>query len=129
MPAGESTLLAKKLKRNFTFHKRRTDFPFMLDSQSPYQLPGRDDDKNILGELNYVFIGREEEGKTLEPKGFLKILKSMNIISNVNSSRANNWLERIKDVGWREFLLIRPGMSNPREAPIVKFLSPLVSNP
>lgn len=129
MPAGEGTALASKLKRNFTFYKRRTDFPFLLDSQSPYQLPGRDDDKNILGELNFVFVGREEDGKTLEPKGFLKVLKSMNIVSNVNSSRANDWLERIKDVGHREFLFVKPGMRSPDEAPIVEFLAPLVSNP
>lgn len=129
MPAGGGSELANKLKRNFTFYKRRTDFPFLLDTQSPYQLPGRDDEKDILGELDHVFIGRGEEGKTLDPKGLMKILKSMNIISNTQSSRAAAWQERVKDVQWREFLYVRPGMRSPSDAPVVEFLAPLVSNP
>lgn len=128
IPAGKGSELASKLKRNFTYYKRRTDFPFMLDTQSPYQLPGRDDDKDILGEINCAFIGRGEEGKTLEPKGFQKILKSMNIVTQTNRDFPG-WAERLKDVGWREFLFVKPGMSDPHDAPIIEFLSPLVSNP
>lgn len=123
MPRGGDSILADILKRNFTFYKRRTDFPFILDSQEPSNLPS-----DIMRELNHVFIGCDEHGKPLDKNEFKKILDAMSVVANPQRDNSR-WISRLQELNHREFLYINGSMSDPSEGVVVEFLAPPVSNP
>jgi hypothetical protein len=123
MPRGEDSLLANYVKRVATYHQRRTDTPIILDSQNPSQIP-----ENILEEVNSVFIGCDESGKSLAKSEWSDVLKKMNVVANPQRDN-RRWMKKIQKLNHRDFLYISADMTDPSDAPIVRFLAPLTSNP
>jgi hypothetical protein len=123
MPRGEDSLLANYVKRVATYHQRRTDTPIILDSQNPSQIP-----ENILEEVNSVFIGCDESGKSLAKSEWSDVLKKMNVVANPQRDN-RRWMKKIQKLNHRDFLYISADMTDPDDAPIVRFLAPLTSNP
>lgn len=123
MPAEGDSILAKLVKRNFTFYQRRSDFPAVLDTQSPSNLP-----RKILEEFNHVFIGCDANGKSLAKSEWSTVLRLMNVVANPQRDN-KRWMRKIQQLGHRDFLYINGNMSDPNEAPIVRFLAPLTCNP
>jgi hypothetical protein len=123
MPRGEDSLLADYVKRVATYHQRRTDTPMILDSQNPSQIP-----ENILEEVNSVFIGCDESGKSLAKSEWSDVLKKMNVVANPQKDN-RRWMKKIQTLNHRDFLYISADMTDPNDAPVVRFLSPLTSNP
>jgi hypothetical protein len=123
MPRGEDSLLANYVKSVATYHQRRTDTPIILDSQNPSQIP-----ENILEEVNSVFIGCDESGKSLAKSEWSDVLKKMNVVANPQRDN-RRWMKKIQKLNHRDFLYISADMTDPDDAPIVRFLAPLTSNP
>lgn len=123
MPRGGDSILADLVKRIFTFYKRRADFPMVLDTQEPSNLP-----PDVLRELNHVFVGCDEHGKPLSKHEFKKVLDAMSVVANPQKDN-RRWLNRLQELSHREFLYINGSMSSPYEAEVVEFLAPPVSNP
>lgn len=123
MPRNSDSDFADIVKRNFTFHGRRSDFPFILDTQNPSQLP-----KKILNELNHVFIGADRDEATLSNPEWKKVLNLMNL--NPNPQRDNKkWSRLFQSLGHRDFVYLNQSMRGPGDAEVVRFLAPLTCNP
>lgn len=123
MPRNSDSDFADILKENFTFYGRRSDFPFILDTQNPSQLP-----RKILNELNHVFIGVDKDGATLAKNEWSKVLSLMNLNPNPNKDN-KRWTRIFQSMSHHEFLYLNQNMRGPEDAEVVEFLAPLTSNP
>jgi len=123
MPKGEDSILADLVKRNYTFYQRRSDFPGILDSQLPSQIS-----EQLLEEVNHVFIGCDKNDKSLPSSEWKKVLKLMNVVANPQKDN-RRWMQKIQTLGHRDFLYVNGRMTDPNDAPIVRFLAPRTSNP
>jgi len=123
MPKGEDSILADLVKRNYTFYQRRSDFPGILDSQLPSQIS-----EQLLEEVNHVFIGCDKNDKSLPSSEWKKVLKLMNVVANPQKDN-RRWMQKIQTLGHRDFLYVNGSMTDPNDAPIVRFLAPRTSNP
>lgn len=123
MPKGEDSILADLVKRNYTFYQRRTDFPGILDTQLPSQI-----NQQLLKEVNHAFIGCDKNGSSLDDSEWKQVLKMMNVVANPQRDN-KRWMKKIQSLRHRDFLYVNGRMTDPSDAPIVRFLAPLTSNP
>lgn len=123
MPDNSDSILADLVKDVYTFDQRRADIPSVMDTQLPSQLS-----RQVLEEINHAFIGCDRNGKSLPKSEWKTVLSLMNVVSN--PQRENRlWMNKIQQLGHRDFLYVNASMTDPSDAPIVRFLAPRTSNP
>lgn len=128
-PAGEASLLKPVLQDLIDMAGRQADFPIIVDSQAPSQIPNSyvQGQYDFLGRLSAMFLGCDQNGRPLGENEWKKALKSVNML---NRSNKKHWRRRMNELDTYDFLFVHPGRHDgPYDCPVVRSLAPLVSHP
>ena len=128
-PAGEKSLLKPVLQDLIDMAGRQADFPIIMDSQAPSQIPNSyvKGQYDFLGRLSAMFLGCDQNGRPLGENEWKKALKSVNMLTRSNK---RHWRRRMNELDTYDFLFVHPGRHDgPYDCPVVRSLAPLVSHP